>query len=229
MKKYDNNYVSHTPLVQKTFMESIKERLSYISNSCLRLFNSNNQNQIFQRIDIGPNVSNKKTLVLDLDETLIFSTFFEYSEPKHDFEICLEVGGKICKNFVQKRPFLDEFMNSISEMYDVVIFTASTRNYCKAITDIIAPNIPDQKILSREHCTIYNGLYVKKISNINRDIKDIVIIDNNYLSFILDPENGYECPSYNGQKNDRFLIDTLLPMLIKINNYDDVRVALKEL
>lgn len=34
--------------------------------------------------------------------------------------------------------------------------------------------------LFREHCTFYNGIYVKDMSKMGRDLKDIIIVDVSY-------------------------------------------------
>lgn len=65
----------------------------------------------------------KKTLVLDLDETLVHSTFQRPSY--YDFTIPVDIDGKISIVYVLKRPGVDEFMSKMNELYELVIFTAS--------------------------------------------------------------------------------------------------------
>ena len=65
----------------------------------------------------------KKCLVLDLDETLIHSSF----EPVEnaDFIIPIVLNETVHKVFVLKRPGVDEFIAKLSELYELVVFTAS--------------------------------------------------------------------------------------------------------
>jgi len=39
--------------------------------------------------------------------------------------------------------------------------------------------------LFRENCTLYNGVFVKDMALMNRDLKDIIIIDVNSRTFYL--------------------------------------------
>ncbi len=69
----------------------------------------------------------KKTLVLDLDETLVHSSFKPIPNP--DYIIPVEIEGKIVDVYVLKRPWLDHFMNAIAGCFEVVVFTASLSKY----------------------------------------------------------------------------------------------------
>lgn len=42
-----------------------------------------------------------------------------------DFIIPVEIDGHVHNVYVLKRPFVDEFMKRMGELYEVVIFTAS--------------------------------------------------------------------------------------------------------
>ncbi|KAK7049571.1 Nuclear envelope morphology protein 1 [Paramarasmius palmivorus] len=93
----------------------------------------------------------QKTLVLDLDETLIHSTsrpiphagnsgFFGLSVfgnrkpgPGHVVEVML--GGRSTVYHVYKRPFVDFFLRTVSGWYTLVIFTASMREYADPVID----------------------------------------------------------------------------------------------
>jgi len=69
----------------------------------------------------------KKTLVLDLDETLVHSSFKPIPNP--DYIIPVEIENKIVDVYVLKRPWLDHFMNAIAGRFEVVVFTASLKKY----------------------------------------------------------------------------------------------------
>lgn len=53
-------------------------------------------------------MSASKTLVLDLDETLVHSTFKPVPNP--DYIIPVEIEGRQVDVYVIKRPWVDEFM-----------------------------------------------------------------------------------------------------------------------
>lgn len=50
----------------------------------------------------------RKTLVLDLDETLVHSQFKAVKKP--DYTIPVDIEGKFCNIFVLKRPGTDYFL-----------------------------------------------------------------------------------------------------------------------
>lgn len=82
---------------------------------------------------LKPVEDGKKTLVVDLDETLIHSSF----KPIKDADLVVSIYSKIDnkqKNiFVRVRPGAFRFLQKWSEIYEVVIFTASTDDYAKEI------------------------------------------------------------------------------------------------
>lgn len=53
-----------------------------------------------------------KTLVLDLDETLVHSQFQQIKSP--DYTIPVDIEGSICNIFVSKRPGVDNFLKVMS-------------------------------------------------------------------------------------------------------------------
>jgi RNA polymerase II subunit A small phosphatase-like protein len=85
----------------------------------------------------------KKCLVLDLDETLVHSSFkvgppmfiqtvivWYANNPMQilhqaDFTIPVEIEGQYHNVYVIKRPGVDQFMKRVGELYEVVVFTAS--------------------------------------------------------------------------------------------------------
>lgn len=67
---------------------------------------------------------NKKTLVLDLDETLVHSSFKPFSIPS-DIILKIEFENKIHEINVLIRPGVEEFLERMAKHYELVIFTAS--------------------------------------------------------------------------------------------------------
>jgi NLI interacting factor-like phosphatase len=106
--------------------------------------------------------ANKKTLVLDLDETLVHSSFKPIPDP--DYIIPVEIEGKVrcCKSgaayginsadysvsltafipqvvdvYVLKRPHMDAFMAAVGAAFEVVVFTASLAKYADPLLDLL--------------------------------------------------------------------------------------------
>lgn len=75
----------------------------------------------------------KKTLVLDLDETLIHSEFTEMGF-KGSANMILRMHGTEI-GFCWFRPHLKEFLEEVTKLYEVVIFTASQPIYANQIID----------------------------------------------------------------------------------------------
>lgn len=172
---------------------------------------------------IGPKSiqnQNRKTLVLDLDETLVHSTFEIIHDA--DYIIPVEIDGHLIDVYVQKRPWLDYFISKIKNMYEIVIFTASLKNYANPLIDKIDVNNNFHWRLFRDSCSTYNGTYVKDLSLLGRDISQVIIIDNSSFSYALQPRNAIPIANFFGDKNDRSLYD-LIPMLLKLEKSKDVR------
>jgi TFIIF-interacting CTD phosphatase-like protein len=74
----------------------------------------------------------RKTIVLDLDETLVHSSL-EYGNS--DFQIEVLMDKKSVIYHVYKRPYCDYFLEKVSEWYNVVIYTASVQEYADPVID----------------------------------------------------------------------------------------------
>lgn len=65
----------------------------------------------------------KKCMVIDLDETLVHSSFKPINNA--DFVVPVEIDGNVHQVYVLKRPYVDEFLQRMGELYECVLFTAS--------------------------------------------------------------------------------------------------------
>lgn len=67
----------------------------------------------------------KKTLVLDLDETLVHASLS--SQDPYDFSWCSPSSNSMeSQLFITIRPGVSHFLKSMNEVYEIVLFTAST-------------------------------------------------------------------------------------------------------
>ena len=77
----------------------------------------------------------KPCLVLDLDETLVHSSFKPVPNP--DYVIPVEIDGVITDVYVLKRPWVDYFMEEVAALYEIVVFTASLAKYADPLLDLL--------------------------------------------------------------------------------------------
>lgn len=165
---------------------------------------------------------NRICLVLDLDETLVHSSFTPIAGA--DFEIPLEMQGELHTVYVKKRPGVDNFLKKASEWYEIVMFTASLALYANPVMDLLDPHNLVHLRLYREHCVLIGGCYVKDISRLGRDLRRTFIIDNSPLSYVFQPENAIPITAFFTDENDREL-DKTLALLEQARHLKDVRKA----
>ena len=164
----------------------------------------------------------KKTLVLDLDETLIHSNFFNINNSNCDFSLDINYENKNIKANVLKRPGVDEFLSKMSNLYEIVIFTASLSQYAIPLIEQLDKNKVCSFKLFREHCSFINNGYTKDLKRLNRNMNDIIIVDNTPNCYFLNNDNGFPIKSWLNDINDRELI-RIIPYLEFLSNVDDVR------
>ena len=174
--------------------------------------------------------SDKKTLVLDLDETLVHSIgegAVDSSSPS-DFTIQVEQQNSSHDVHVMVRPHVEEFLERMSKRYELVIFTASISKYANPLLNVIdkTGNIPFR--LFREHCTLINTAFIKDLSLLGRELKDIVILDNNPTAYALNHYNGFPIKSWFDDKKDNELIK-ISPILEFLSYVPDVRDYIKKI
>eukprot|EP01055_Gregarina_sp_Pseudo9_P002818 Gregarina_sp_Pseudo_9__2817@NODE_304_length_3212_cov_18_570123_g285_i0_p2_GENE_NODE_304_length_3212_cov_18_570123_g285_i0NODE_304_length_3212_cov_18_570123_g285_i0_p2_ORF_typecomplete_len352_score32_25NIF/PF03031_18/1_5e49_NODE_304_length_3212_cov_18_570123_g285_i05501605 len=176
---------------------------------------------------LGPQRSSergKKTLVLDLDETLVHSSFQPVALAA--FVIPVEIESLIYEIYVAKRPGVDEFLNFCAELYEVVIFTASVGKYAGPLLDKIDPEGRCPWRLYRDACLLWQGNYIKDLSKLGRDLKDVLIVDNSPASSILQPDNAIPIRSWFDDQSDRELYE-LMPILRALSRVDDIQAVMR--
>jgi RNA polymerase II subunit A small phosphatase-like protein len=187
-------------------------------DSALR--NGNDPNRIKLLPELHHEDHGKKCLVLDLDETLVHSSFRAVQGA--DFVIPVQIEDVVHFVYVAKRPGVDEFLIEMAKHYEIVVYTASLNKYADPLLDLLDPNRVIRTRLFRESCVFYEGNYVKDMSLLNRDLSQSIIIDNSPSSYLFHPENAIDCSSFIDDPNDREL-DQIGKFLVGIKDVDDVR------
>ncbi|XP_063216096.1 carboxy-terminal domain RNA polymerase II polypeptide A small phosphatase 1 isoform X2 [Bacillus rossius redtenbacheri] len=130
----------------------------------------------------------KKCMVIDLDETLVHSSFKPINNA--DFVVPVEIDGTVHQVYVLKRPYVDEFLQRMGELYECVLFTASLAKYADPVADLLDRWNVFRARLFRESCVFHRGNYVKDLNKLGRDLQRVVIVDNSPASYIFHPDNA---------------------------------------
>jgi RNA polymerase II subunit A small phosphatase-like protein len=168
----------------------------------------------------------KPCLVLDLDETLVHSSFRAVGNS--DFVIPVNIDNVTHHVYVAKRPKVDAFLKKcFDDGWEIIVYTASLSKYASPLLDLLDPNGYITGRLYRSDCVQYNGNYVKDLSILNRNLIQTIIVDNSISSFVFHPELAIGCGSFIDDPNDREL-DVIGDFLGELLKVDDFRGRCKE-
>lgn len=142
----------------------------------------------------------QKTLVLDLDETLIHSlakggrmSSGHMVEVKLATPVAAVGSGEPTTlgpqhpilYYVHKRPHCDEFLRKVCKWYRLVVFTASVQEYADPVIDWLEQ---ERKVFQaryyRQHCTLRNDAFIKDLSSVEPNLSKVMILDNSPTSYI---------------------------------------------
>lgn len=142
-------------------------------------------------------------------EKLLKFLFFNFSYYKF-----LQAGINI-------RPYLFETLNSLKDMFEIIVFTASHNCYANKVLDYLDPKQEYfHHRLFREHCIVSDeGIHIKDLRILsNRNISDIVIVDNACYSFGYQIDNGVPIIPYYDNKKDMELKHLADYLKLLVNN-----------
>lgn len=121
-----------------------------------------------------------------LAETLVHSTL----EPCEDADFTFPVNFNFEEHivYVRCRPHLKDFLERVSSLFEIIIFTASQSIYAEQLLNVLDPK---RKIFRhrvyRESCVYVEGNYLKDLTVLGRDLARVIIIDNS-------PQVWFFCP-----------------------------------
>ncbi|KAL5120086.1 Nuclear envelope morphology protein 1 [Pleosporales sp. CAS-2024a] len=179
----------------------------------------------------------QKTLIIDLDETLIHSMskggrFQTGRMVEVKLQASVGAGGQIIGPqvpilyYVHKRPYCDDFLKKVSKWYNLVIFTASVQEYADPVIDWL--EVERKYFVGRyyrQHCTFRNGAYIKDLAQVEPDLSKVMILDNSPLSYIFHPDNAIPIEGWISDPTDYELLH-LVPLLEGLQYVTDVRALL---
>lgn len=165
------------------------------------------------------------TLVLDLDETLLFTSLNEIEDADYTFQTAFQ--DQQYKVYVVLRPHVKEFLQAVSKVYEMFVYTSAKKGYAEKILDILDPQ---RKLfrhrLYQEHCACVLGHYIKDLAVLERELSKTVVLDNAPYTYPYHLMNTVPISSWKGEPEDRAL-QRLIPYLEKLSGADDFRDVLK--
>ena len=155
----------------------------------------------------------KLTLIMDLNETLV------------NFK--LEENGE---GYVRIRPFLFGFLEEIGQLYELIVFTSSEKNYADSLIEAIEhERTYFDHVFYRQHTIIIGNDFVKDLTKIGRPLNSTIIIDNMPQSFKFQKENGILIKPFWGEDSKDRTLYELMPILLDIaKEGGDVRYGLNK-
>ena len=164
----------------------------------------------------------KKTLIIDLDETLIHS-MAKGGRMSTGHMVEVRLGGPVptpspqpgnpntpptnvnigpgvpILYYVHERPGCHEFLRKVSKWYNLVAFTASVQEYADPVVDWLER---ERRYFGaryyRQHCTLRNGAYIKDLAQVEPDLSRVMILDNSPMSYIFHEGEFHILSSHNG-------------------------------
>jgi len=154
------------------------------------------------------------TLVLDLENTLVSSTW----DRKHGWRHA-------------KRPGVDAFLQKMAQYYEIVLYTSTMQGVADPVIDSLDKQQAIMHRLYRESTRFIDGVHVKDLNSLNRNVRRIISIDNDALALQLHPDNLLRVKPYTDPR-DRTddVLEKITPMLVEIatQQYDDIPSILSQ-
>jgi import inner membrane translocase subunit TIM50 len=154
------------------------------------------------------------TLVLDLENTLVSSTWDRKFGWRH-----------------AKRPGVDKFLLDMAQYYEIVLYSPSMDAIAEPVVNSLDKQGCIMHRIYRDGTYYHNGVHVKDLSRLNRNINRMIVIDDDLVEVQFNPENVVRVKPYT-DPNDRTdnTLARITPFLIEIarENHSDIPVLLSQ-
>lgn len=165
------------------------------------------------------------TLVLDLDETLVHCTVEPTADADETFPVTFH--GMEYLVHVKLRPHVFDFLQSVCDKFEVVVFTASQKVYADELLNRIDPTGKYiRHRMFRDSCLAVEGNFLKDLTVLGRDMSQMVLVDNSPHAFGYQIDNGIPIESWFDDPKDTELLK-LDRFLNTLHGCKDVRKAVR--
>ena len=140
------------------------------------------------------------TLVLDLENTLVSSSWDRKRGWRH-----------------AKRPGVDKFLLDMAQYYEIVLYSPSIDGIADPVVNELDKQGCIMHRIYRDGTYYHNGVHVKDLSKLNRNINRMIVIDDDLAEVQFHPENVVRVKPYT-DPNDRTdnTLARITPFLIEI-------------
>ena len=148
-----------------------------------------------------------KLLILDLDETLIHTTY----SPLDGLDAVSQKGYY----YLYERPYLKDFLESVFEHYALAIWSASKADYVRwIIQSTVLKDYTFEFIRTRKHCKYAAGKYgspeyLKDLQALNQTYEQVIMLDDT-PKMVQPIECCIKVPEFKGATHDSFLKSLVL-------------------
>ena len=154
------------------------------------------------------------TLVLDLENTLVSSTW----DRKYGWRFA-------------KRPGVDKFLHDMAQYYEIVLYSPSIDGIADPVVTSLDKDGCIMHRLYRDATFYQNGVHVKDLNRLNRNVKRMIVLDDDPAEVAMNPENMIRVKPYTDptDRTDNTLA-RIAPFLIEIvrEGYDDFPALLEQ-
>lgn len=161
--------------------------------------------------DLHPLEQHVFTLVLDLNETLV------YSDWKRD---------RGWRTF--KRPGVDAFLEHLAKFYEIVVYSDQLSMYVDPVIERLDQKGCIRYRLARNATKYVDGKHYRDLSKLNRDPSRILYVSGHAVESSLQPENCVPIKPWKLENDDTTLVD-ILPFLeyVAVHRPQDIRPVLE--
>ncbi|KDP39291.1 hypothetical protein JCGZ_01048 [Jatropha curcas] len=152
--------------------------------------------------DLHPSEQHVFTLVLDLNETII------YSDWKRD---------RGWRTF--KRPGVDDFLQHLGRLYEIVVYSDQLNMFVDPVVERLDTNHYIRYRLSRSATKYQDGKHFRDLSKLNRDPGKIIYVSAHAFENSLQPENCVQIKPFKIDEKGEESVDTTLLDLIPFLEY----------
>lgn len=197
-------------------IDKINTLFNKFINALFRKIKHSNQLKRCESGYLNKNISNKLTIVLDLDNIIIYQSLQKLNNCRSHIVINNRV-------YLYIRPHLENFLNDLSEHCELVVYTTYEKDYADQIINLVDKNKRISRRFYKEDC-------VNKDSNLYKDVmvkgfeeSRVIIIDDDEVSHLtykskmkLILDNIIPIKSWDGSESND---DSLLKIRNVINNF----------